>query len=274
MMNVNRGRFLNCLDTEKTPNTNHNFLIENCVEYFRRDEHLEMLYRTFIVFMAGYLFLKVTGKKAVTQMHAFDLLYIFVLTNIISTPVENENVGKALIYAGITVILYKIFIRLSLNNKLRWILYESPTVLIRNGDIDQKGLKKIRMPMNELLSHLRVKGYTDTNNIAIALMEETGDISVIPKSEYRPVQPKDLNLNIKKEYLPIPLIMEGQIIYHNLKYLQLKQGWLINEVENMGGKIENITLATYLENGKLFIDNNVIKEHKNDPFYYKPGKDN
>lgn len=224
--------------------------------------------------MAGYLLLKVTGKKAVSQMHTFDLLYIFVLTNIISTPVEVENVGKALIYAGITVILYKIFIRLSLHNKLRWILYESPTVLIRNGDIDQKGLKKVRMPMNELLSLLRVKGYTDTNKITLAVMEETGSISVIPKSEYRPVQPNDLNLNIKKEYVPIPLIMEGQIIYHNLKYLQLDQEWLMNEVKKIGVKIENITLATYLLNGKLFIDNNVIKDHKNDPFYYKPGRDN
>src|SRR5207253_3032200 len=70
--------------------------------------------------MAGYLFLRVTGKKAVSQMHTFDLLYIFVLTNIISTPVEVSNVGKAITYAGITLILYKIFIRLSLHNKLRW----------------------------------------------------------------------------------------------------------------------------------------------------------
>ncbi|NRD78611.1 DUF421 domain-containing protein [Bacillus sp. BRMEA1] len=235
---------------------------------------MEAFYRTFIVFVAGYLFLRVTGKKAVSQMHTFDLLYIFVLTNIISTPVEVENVGKALIYAGITVILYKIFIRLSLHNKLRWILYESPTVLIRNGDIDQKGLKKVRMPVNELLSHLRVKGFTDTQNIALAVMEQTGSLSVIPKSEYRPVQPNDLNLKVTKEYLPIPLIMEGQIIYHNLKYLQLDQSWLMNEVEKMGEKVENIMLATFLENGKLFIDNNVIKEHKKDPYYYEPGRDN
>ena len=182
--------------------------------------------------------------------------------------------GKAIIYGGITVILYKLFIRLSLHNKLRWILYESPTVLIRNGDVDREGLKKVRMPMNELLSHLRVKGYTDTQNIALAVMEDTGSISVIPKSEYRPVQPNDLNLIVKKEYIPIPLIMDGQILEHNLKYLQLDRGWLINEVEKKGGKVKNIMLATFLENEKLFIDNNDKKEHKGDPNYYMPGEDN
>jgi uncharacterized membrane protein YcaP (DUF421 family) len=240
----------------------------------RSDENLETFYRALLIFVVGYLFLRLTGKKAVAQMHSFDLLYILVLTNIISSPVEVNNMGKAITFAGITVILYKIFTRLSLHNKLRWILYESPTVLIQNGDIDRKGLKKVRMPINQLLSHLREKGYTDTQNIAMAVMEQTGSISVIPKSEYRPVQPNDLNLQVKKEYLPIPLIMDGQIIYHNLKYLHLERGWLIEEIEKMGEKIEDIALATLLEEGKLFIDNNEIKEHKGDPYYYKPGRDN
>ncbi|MEH6956153.1 DUF421 domain-containing protein [Neobacillus drentensis] len=235
---------------------------------------MDSFYRALLIFVVGYLFLRLTGKKAVAQMHSFDLLYILVLTNIISSPVEVNNTGKAIIYAGIVVILYKVFTRLSLHNKLRWILYESPTVLIQNGDIDRKGLKKVRMPINQLLSHLREKGYTDTQNIAIAVMEGTGSISVIPKSDYRPVQPSDLKLHVKKEYLPIPLIMDGQIIHHNLKYLQLDQSWLINEIEKMGEKIENITLATYLEDGKLFIDNNKIKDHKGDPYYYMPGRDN
>lgn len=222
----------------------------------------------------GYLYLRITGKKAVAQMHTFDLLYILVLTNIISTPLEVKEIGKTLIYSGLIVILYKVFDRLSLNNKLRWILYETPTILIRNGDIDRKGLKKIHMPMNELLSHLRVLGYTDTQNIALAIMEGTGSISVIPKSEYRPVQPSDIQLKVKKEYIPIPLIMDGQILDHNLKYLQLERAWLLNEVKKMGEKVEGIILATYLENGNLFIDNNEIKDHTSDPYYYKPGKDN
>jgi uncharacterized membrane protein YcaP (DUF421 family) len=233
---------------------------------------MNMFYHAFLVFVAGFLFLKITGKKAVSQMHTFDLLYIFVLTNIISTPLEVNHIGKALGFAVIIVLLYKLFVRLSLHNKFRWILYESPTVLIRNGDIDRKGLKKVRMPMNELLSQLRVKGFTDTQNIAIAILEETGNLSVIPKSAYRPVQPNDLNLNVKREYLPIPLIMDGQILDYNLRYLKLDQDWLMNEVEKMGETIKKITLATLLDNGKLFIDNNEMTNHQNDPYYYNPGK--
>ncbi|WP_338472120.1 DUF421 domain-containing protein [Niallia sp. XMNu-256] len=195
------------------------------------------------------------------------------LTNIISEPVEVHHTGKAIAYSGVIVLLYKLFVRLSLNNTFRWVLYESPTVLIRNGDIDRNGLKKVRMPMNELLSQLRVKGFTDTRNIAMAIMEETGNLSVIPKSAYRPLQPIDLNLKVNREYLPIPLIMDGQIIHANLKYLQLDQNWLLNEVKKRGGIVKNIMLATFLENGKLYIDNNGISDHEHDPYYYDPGKD-
>ncbi|MFZ0444469.1 MAG: DUF421 domain-containing protein [Bacillus sp. (in: firmicutes)] len=233
---------------------------------------MNMFYHEFLVFVAGFLFLKITGKKAVSQMHSFDLVYIFVLTNIISAPLEVNHIGKALGFAFMIVLLYKLFVRLSLHNKFRWIFYERPTVLIRNGDIDRKGLKKVRMPMNELLSQLRVKGFTDTQNIAIAIMEETGDLSVIPMSAYRPVQPNDLNLNVKREYLPIPLIMDGEILNYNLRYLKLDQDWLMNEVEKMGETIKKITLATLLDNGKLFIDNNEMTNHQNDPYYYNPGK--
>ncbi|MFZ0445143.1 MAG: YetF domain-containing protein, partial [Bacillus sp. (in: firmicutes)] len=105
-----------------------------------------------------------------------------------------------------------------------------------------------------------------------AIMEETGDLSVIPMSAYRPVQPNDLNLNVKREYLPIPLIMDGQILNYNLRYLKLDQDWLMNEVEKMGETIKKITLATLLDNGKLFIDNNEMTNHQNDPYYYNPGK--
>ena len=70
-------------------------------------------------------------------------------------------------------------------------------------------------------------------------------------SAYRPVQPNDLNLNVKREYLPIPLVMDGQILYHNLRYLQLDQDWLMNEVEKMGETIKKITLATLFRQWKV-----------------------
>ena len=69
--------------------------------FLGRDANLELFYRTFLIFVVvGYLYLRITGKKAVAQMHTFDLLYLLILTNIISTPVEVHNLSKAIIYGG------------------------------------------------------------------------------------------------------------------------------------------------------------------------------
>ncbi|MCD7035268.1 DUF421 domain-containing protein [Metabacillus sp. GX 13764] len=235
---------------------------------------MEIIWESFVIFVFGYIFLRITGKKAVSQMHSFDLLFIIVISNVISQPVQKENVWMALGATVMFVVLYRLFMLFSLNNKLRWVMYESPTVLIRNGDIDRKGLRKVRIPVDELLAELRIKGYTDTKNIAIALLEDTGQISVIPKSDYRPVQPRDMKLQMKKEYIPIPVIMDGQILDHNLKYLKKDREWLLKKIKRKGEKVDEILLATITEAGDLSIDNNNAHDGGHDPYSYKPGEDN
>lgn len=207
-------------------------------------------------------------------MHSFDMLYILIIGNVISQPMQKDNVWKALLFTFIVMLLYKLFMWLSLNNKLRWTLFESPTVLIRNGDIDRTGLRKVRLPMDELLAQLRVKGFTDTRNIALCAMEDNGQISVIPKSNFRPVQPGDLKIKVKREFIPIPVIMDGQIIDHNLKYLKLDRDWLLKRVKQKGADVQNVLLATITESGTLHIDTNNPHNEDKGPYSYKPGEDN
>ncbi|RXZ00343.1 DUF421 domain-containing protein [Fictibacillus sp. S7] len=235
---------------------------------------MAFIYNPLLIFLFGYIFLRITGKKAVSQMHSFDMLYILIIGNVISQPMQKDNVWQALLFTFIVMLLYKLFMWLSLNNKLRWTLFESPTVLIRNGDIDRTGLRKVRLPMDELLAQLRVKGFTDTRNIALCAMEDNGQISVIPKSNFRPVQPGDLKIKVKREFIPIPVIMDGQIIDHNLKYLKLDREWLLKRVKQKGAEVQNVLLATITESGTLHIDTNNPHNEDKGPYSYKPGEDN
>ena len=132
----------------------------------------------------------------------------------------------------------------NVSKRSKLFLVVSPTVLIRNGNIDKGGLKRERLTVNELLGKLREKGYADPKDIDLALIEESGQISVIPKSEARPVQPRDLNLETKRNFVPIPLILDGEIIEHNLKYLKKTKEWLFQKLEDKG--IEQAMLASDL----------------------------
>jgi uncharacterized membrane protein YcaP (DUF421 family) len=230
-----------------------------------------------VVFVIGYLFLRVAGKKAVSEMNSFDLLFVLVLGTIVSEPLVTKELPQALSYGAMFLIFYLLFSIATLNNKLRWFLIASPTVLVRNGDIDEKGLRKVRMTVGELNAELRTKGYTNTKDIELAMLEDMGKFSVIPKSTQRPLQPSDFNMQPSPTFIPIPVVMEGQIIDHNLKYLQKDRGWLELQLGAHAlsmDDIQKVTLAVVNQKGSLEVDNNDPHDHDSGSYSYKPGRDN
>lgn len=230
-----------------------------------------------IIFLVAYVYLRVAGKKAVSEMNSFDLLFVLVLGTIVSEPLVSKELPQALAYGLGIVILYILFSIIVLNNKLRWFLIASPTVLIRNGDIDEKGLRKVRITVGELIAELRTKGYTNTKDIELAMLEDMGKFSVIPKSTQRPLQPSDFNMQPSPTFIPIPVVMEGQIIDHNLKYLQKDRGWLELQLAAHAlsmDDIQKVTLAVVNQKGSLELDNNDPHDHDSGSYSYKPGRDN
>ncbi|WP_121662143.1 YetF domain-containing protein [Metabacillus litoralis] len=231
------------------------------------------------IFIGAYILIRFGGKKAVSEMNSFDLLFIIVLGTIVSEPLVTKQTVEALTYGLVFLISYILFSYATLNNKLRWFLIAKPTVLVRNGDIDEKGLKKARITTSELISTLRQQGYTKTADVELAVLEDMGKVSVIPKSYARPLQPSDLNLHPSPTFIPIPIIMNGQIIYHNLKFLDKDEEWLNMQLMANQKNIQNIsdiTLATYTQQGTLSVDTDNPNENSNtnNPYLYKPGMDN
>lgn len=204
----------------------------------------QFIWTPIAVFFVGYLLLRFMGKRAVSEMSSFDLLVTIVLGTAITEPIVTKRLGVAAYYSVIVCIVYYVFARVSLNNKFKKWFHASPTVLIRNGDIDENGLRQTKMTVNELMGELRVNGMAKVQDIEIALMEETGKISVIPKSDVRPIQPSDLNLQVSDVYIPIPIIIDGHVLSENLGYIKKDKGWLETQMKGIS-KLSTVTLATY-----------------------------
>lgn len=240
---------------------------------------LEYIVKPIAIFISGYLFLRLSGKKSISQMNSFDLLFILVVGTIVAEPLVTKNPYKALYYGLFFTLLHLGFAYITLNNKFRWNLIESPTVLLRDGDIDESGLKTVKMTTDELLSEIRVKGFTNPKDLAAVIMENSGQISVIPKSHVRPLQPSDMQIKTSQTFIPIPIIMNGEILDHNLKFLDKDRKWLDKQLSKYHHKninnISDITLALYNEQGKLDIDTDDQNEKdKKSPYNYKPGNEN
>jgi len=129
----------------------------------------------------------------------------------------------------------------------------SPSIVIRNGKIDIDELAKARYNINELLEQLRTKGYANIADVEFAILETSGNLSVIPKSQKRPLTPADLHIDTGYEGLPLPLVLDGTIQRDNLSDAGLTVDWLVSELAKLGiDDVNEVFFASLDTQGNLF----------------------
>ncbi len=203
------------------------------------------------MFLVSWTGIRIIGKKSIVEMTSYDLAAILILANIAAEPLVYKITSKATI--GIfTIVLTTILIGYLSLNKYFYNLDTKPVLLVAQGNILEKNLKKVRMNIPLLKSELRTKGYQNIADIQFVIIEPSGKISIIPKSEARPVQPKELGITSRPENINFPIIIDGQIIEDNWKRIDKSPGWLNNQLNAFGlENIEEVLLAEMDTTGQL-----------------------
>lgn len=217
---------------------------------------VELIYLTrgLILFLICWLGIRIIGKKSVAEMTSYDMAGVILLVTIAAEPMVYKITTKA--SSGVLVIAIFTFLvgKLSLN---RWFygLDAKPVIVVENGKINEHELKRLNMNLPLFLSELRVKGYPNVSDVEFAIMEPLGKLSVIPKSQSRPLTPKDLQISTEYEGLGLPLILDGDIQYKNLEYANLTEEWLRGELLKFNlTDIDRIFLAELNTQGQLYFD--------------------
>ena len=141
----------------------------------------------------------------------------------------------------------------------------TPTLLIQDGKLLEKNMKKVKYDMNDLLEQCRINGYFDISEIKYALMEANGTVSILPFETERPLKVKDMKVKPKKEGLCANVIIDGKIMPNNLENFHKTTDWLKKELKVKGyDDTEDILLATLDVNEKLQIyERNLDEKIKN-----------
>ena len=221
------------------------------------------MHEVFVVFTRGaislvalFLIAKLLGKKQVSQLTLFDYVIGISIGNFAAEI--TINLDAKLIYGLVAVvefglIAYIISILTMKSITLRRFFMGTPTVLIEKGKILEAGLKKVHFDINDMLEECRTNGYFDVSQIDYALMECNGELSILPKDKYRPVNVGDLNLKEKLQGLCANVIIDGKIMHHNLTNMQKDEEWLKAQLNIKGYNEKDILLATLDVNDKLVI---------------------
>ncbi len=152
--------------------------------------------------------------------------------------------------------------KLKLKNRLfgRLITFE-PTIVVQNGSFVVKNLKKIRYSLDNVLQMLREKDILDVNDVELALIEPNGKLTAFKKSHKSAVTIEDIGIKKISRSIAYPVIVEGNIESNVLSQLNLKEKWLLRELQKKGLKTSDIFLASIKANYELDVslksDNNI-----------------
>ena len=134
----------------------------------------------------------------------------------------------------------------------RSIICGKPSILIYRGKIDEKSMKKEKFTINELQERLREKDVFNIGDVEYAILETSGQITVIQKPSKRNTIPEDFGIEPEYEGIPYDLVIDGKIMNENLRKIGKNYNWLVKEIEKFKIKPENALVVTFDGKGQIF----------------------
>lgn len=218
------------------------------------NELLDVTIRALLSLITLFFVTKLIGKKQVSQLSLFDYVIGISIGNFaaeMTINLESKEIHGIVAVIIFGFIAYLVSILTMKSITLRRFFMGTPTIMIEHGKIVQDSFKKVRFDINDMLEQCRINGFYDISDIEYAIVEANGELSILPSSDSRPVTIKDMNLKVNKEGLCANVIIDGKIMYKNLKYINKTEEWLLKELKVRGKEIEDIILATVDVNDKI-----------------------
>lgn len=217
---------------------------------------LSITMRAIISLVTLFLVTKMLGKKQVSQLSLFDYVIGISIGNFAAEM--TVNLDSNILHGTIAVIIFGLIAYIISIGTMKSILLRRffsgvPTLIIEDGKFLKEGLKKVKFDINDFLEQAREQGYFDISEIAYAVMESSGKISIMPKSEYSAVINKDMKIKKEKASIPASIIIDGNIMEENLKKYGKTRKWLEQQLKNKHKTVESIFLATIDKNDNLVL---------------------
>ena len=193
--------------------------------------------RTLIVFLCIYLSLRLMGKRQLGELEPSELVVAVLISDLAAHPLQDIGIPliNGLIPVAILLSCELIISWLNMkSSRFRSLCFGTPSVLLRNGKIMEKELKKNRFTLDELCEELRSRGVTDLSSVRYAVLETDGTLSVLLRASEQPVTPSQLGINVSDGGLPVTLISDGKPARKNLRFLGKDEAWLHRELSLRG----------------------------------------
>ena len=209
---------------------------------------LIVFFRSIVLYIIVLIVMRLMGKREIGQLQPFELAISIMIADLAAVPMAETGIP---ITNGIIPILGLLVMHLLISiinlksMKIREILCGKPSILIYRGKIDEKVLKKERFTLKELQERLRGNNVVNIADVEYAILETSGQVTVIQKPDKRTTIPKDFNITPEYEGIPYDLVIDGKVLYKNLKAIGRDYSWLKKQVEKFNMKPEEALIVTF-----------------------------
>lgn len=211
--------------------------------------------RTIILYIIVLVVMRFMGKREIGQLQPFELAISIMIADLATIPMAEPGIpitnGIIPILGLLVMHLLISFINLK-SVKMREIICGKPSILIYRGKIDEQKMKKERFTINELEERLRGNNISNIGDVEYAILETSGQITVIQKPEKRNTIPEDFGITPEYEGISYDLVVDGKIMKQNLEKLEKDYNWLIKQMEPFGFKPEEALIVTIDGKGNFF----------------------
>lgn len=211
--------------------------------------------RTIILYILVLVVMRFMGKREIGQLQPFELAISIMIADLATLPMAEPGIP---ITNGVIPILGLLVMHLIISVinlkslRMREIVCGKPSILIYRGRIQEENMKKERFTINELEERLRGENVFDIGDVEYAILETSGQISVIQKPNKRTTIPEDFGIDPPYEGISYDLVVDGKIMKQNLEKLGKDYNWLLKQVEQFGIKPEDALIATIDGKGNFF----------------------
>ena len=214
--------------------------------------------RTVLLYALLIVGLRLTGKRQIGQLEPSEFVLMMLLSDLASVPMQDFGLP---LLQGVIPIATLLAISTLLSGismcsvRFRSLVCGEPTLIIRDGILQQSAMKRSRLTLDEVLEELRVQGVSALDDVKYAVLETSGQLSVLLRADVQPATPRQMGLKVADDvFIPVILIDNGRLMGKNLQKLGLDEKWLQKQLKtHKVHRVQEVFLMTADRGGSVVL---------------------
>ena len=220
---------------------------------------LTIIFRAILIYVIVLFVFRVMGKRQIGQMQPFELVITLIIADLATIPMA--EIGVPVLH-GIVPLLTLVIMHfvisfvVKLSPKLARFVSGKPVIIVNPKGIDYQAMKQLEISVDDLCEAIRGQGYFSMEQVQYAIMETTGKISVMPKSEFAPVTNQDMGLDASEQFIPVNIVSDGKFMADNFSLLKTDEERVkafLSKKVGKGAKVKDVLLLTCDKCGNVFL---------------------